>query len=92
VPAALTSSWLIQRRSKTGRSERIGGSQAKLCSGGGDDVAHSSELACHGSAPAVGGRRKERTTLIRNGTIDSMSTPAPIVEIMFHSSKSSVGS
>ena len=53
-PAA-TSGCSLQRRSNTGRSERIGGSHVKLCSGGGDDVAHSSELACHGSAPAVGG-------------------------------------
>ena len=71
VPIALTSGWFIQRKSNTGRSERIGGSQSKLCTGGGDVVAHSNELACHGSAPSVVGRRNDRTRLITNGTNDS---------------------
>ena len=82
----------LQRRSNTGRSERIGGSHVKLCSGGGEDVAHSSELACHGSAPAVGGERSERTTLTTNGMNDTNRITVPIVAITFQRSKSSTGS
>ena len=74
MPGAATSGWLIQRRSKTGRSERMGGSQSKLWWAGGDDVAHSRECASHGSAPHVAGERRERTTLIPNGTNDRNST------------------
>ena len=41
--------------SKAGRSERIGGSSVKLCRGGGQLVAHSSELPWpHGSSTVTG--------------------------------------
>src|SRR5439155_8201568 len=40
------------RQSNAGRSERIGGSHSKLCSGGGEDVTHSSVYPPHGSSPA----------------------------------------
>src|SRR5699024_9623589 len=45
--------WL---RSKAGRSERIRGNAVKLCGGGGQEVAHSSEQPCpHGSStPTIG--------------------------------------
>jgi len=44
-----------------GRSDRILGSATKLYSGGGEDVSHSSVLASHGSLPASGPPRHERS-------------------------------
>ena len=92
MPAAPIPSWLIHRRSKTGRSERIGGNQVKLCSGGGEVVAHSSEFACHGSAPTVRGPRRPYTTAIRNGTIEAVNTTKPIDDTRFQNSNDAMGS
>ena len=50
----------------TGRSERIGGSESKLCAGGGEVVAHSSVLAPHGSSGAVRGLRSVMKMLTKN--------------------------
>jgi hypothetical protein len=55
-------------RSHTGRLERIGGNESKLCSGGGDDVAHSNVPAPHGFSPAGSPRRQVRNTFHRNGS------------------------
>src|SRR5262249_29444861 len=49
-------------RSHSGRLLRTSGSVAKLYSGGGDVVAHSSVQASHGSLPATWPWRSERTT------------------------------
>ncbi len=91
VPTAPTSGCCIQRRSNTGRSERIGGSHLKLCSGGGEEVAHSNVYACHGSAPALRGPRSDFTMLITNGTNDTNRTRYPMDEITLYNSKESNG-
>src|SRR5258708_18307651 len=50
-------------RSHNGRLLRTSGRTAKLYSGGGDDVAHSSVHASHGSLPAGSPFRSERIML-----------------------------
>src|SRR2546430_13565374 len=44
---------------------RTGGTRSKLYGGGGDVVAHSSVLPCHGSLPAISPWFQLRTMLIR---------------------------
>src|SRR5690606_3223891 len=75
-------------RSHTGRCERLGGGGRKGGSvptkspgGGGDVVAHSSVWASQGLSPAVAGRRSDRSTFHRNGSVDAPSRKAPAVEI-----------
>src|SRR5918994_4325378 len=89
VPIALTSAWFIQRKSNTGRSERIGGSQLKLWPTGGDVVAHSNELAPHGSAPSVIGDRNVRTRLITKGITEMTWITRPTDAIVLSSGTSS---
>ena len=57
--------WAARRRSRTGRSDRIGGRRSKLWSGGGDDVAHSSVFPPHGSSGAERGFRSVVITFTR---------------------------
>src|SRR5207247_4230248 len=71
------------RSSNTGRSERIGGRRRKLWCGGGEDVAHSSELPPHGSSPAVAGPRSASATATRNGMVPRPSRNAPSVDSRF---------
>ncbi len=52
-----------RRRSRSGRSLVIGGSESKLCSGGGEVVYHSSVFARHGSLPTRGPDRQLLITL-----------------------------
>src|SRR5437588_12632977 len=53
------------RRSFSGMKLRTGGTRSKLYGGGGDVVAHSSVLPCHGSLPAISPWFQLRTMLIR---------------------------
>src|SRR6266511_3418557 len=75
-PSADSPAW---RASNTGRAERIGGRASKLWGGGGDDVAHSSVLAPHGSADAVLGLRSVTNTLAKKIAIDTAIRKAPAV-------------
>ncbi len=70
-------------RSQTGRSERIGGSESKLCSGGGDVVAHSSVWPPHGSSPAGSPCRNECDRFQMNASTPTARMYDPIVEIRF---------
>ena len=68
-------------RSHSGRRPQIGGTRSKLCSGGGDVVAHSRLHAPQGLSPAGAPRRRLRTTSTIQTSTDSASTYEPIVEI-----------
>src|SRR5262249_35149731 len=68
--------WL---RSHSGRALRIGGSDAKLCSGGGDEVAHSSVQPSQGLSLARAPYRRLRHTFQRNTSIASAMVNAPTV-------------
>src|SRR5690625_7231223 len=72
VSIAATSGWW---RSKAGRSERTRGRETKLCRGGGQLVAHSSELEKpHGSSTnTVRGPRVVTETFHRKGSVESRS-------------------
>ena len=67
-------------RSHTGRSERIGGSDVKLCGGGGEVVAHSSVWAPHGLSPAGTGCRHETHRFQKNGSTEMARMYAPAVD------------
>ena len=60
---------------------------SKLCTGGGEDVRHSSVRPSHGSGPAGGPCRSERTALIAKSRIESAMPKAPIVDIRFQNSQ-----
>lgn len=72
-------------RSKAGRSERILGSEVKLCRGGGQEVAHSSEAPKpHGSSTST--RFLERQviyTFQKKGISEAPRTKEEIVENWF---------
>src|SRR5439155_15184640 len=77
-----------RRRSRSGRPLRTGGTLSKLYAGGGEVVAHSSVLACHGSADA---RRPPLTliaTLIRKSRMADAIMKAPMVAIRFQGAQS----
>src|SRR5699024_3580157 len=76
---AATSGWC---RSKAGRSERIRGSEWKLCRGGGHEVAHSREAPKpQGSSTSIFSVRIwARTTLRRKGRGEAPMMKAPTVE------------
>jgi hypothetical protein len=80
-------------RSRAGRSERIRGREVKLCRGGGQEVAHSSEAPKpHGSSTST--RRLLRQvmyTFQKNGIMDAPSTNEEMVENWFIHSKLSSG-
>src|SRR5579864_6495808 len=59
------------RRSRSGMKLRTGGTRSKLYGGGGEEVAHSSVLACQGSSPAISPWRQLRTTLMRNSSTEN---------------------
>jgi hypothetical protein len=67
------------RASRTGRRLITSGSTSKFHAGGGDDVAHSSVLASHGSSGAVFGARMLMTKLIMNTVTEMAITNAPNV-------------
>src|SRR6478736_7086464 len=71
--------------SNAGRSDRIRGSEVKLCRGGGELVAHSSELPYpHGSSAVVTSPcRYDRMMFQMNGRVDAPSTNAPIEDQVF---------
>src|SRR6185503_7291835 len=78
-----TSTWsasFLWRKSKTGRSLRIGGSLSKLYAGGGEEVAHSRVLPSHGSSPTRSPLMKVATTFTRNGSTLAAMRNAPAVE------------
>src|SRR3954447_11263383 len=75
------------RASQTGRSERTVGIERKLCFGGGEVVAHSSELASHGSSAAFAERRSVSTMLTRKIRTLTPISHDPIVEIRFMSAQ-----
>ena len=52
--------------------------------GGGDVVAHSSVLACHGSSPAMRRFCRERRTLMKKTTIETAIRYEPMVEMRFN--------
>src|SRR5690348_12104642 len=72
-------------RSNAGRSDLIRGIDVKLCRGGGQDVAHSRELAYpHGSSAVTGSPcRDVRYTFQRKNRVDPPRMNAPTVEIWF---------
>src|SRR5207245_2244112 len=67
------------RRSRSGRSERMRGSEAKLYGGGGEVVSHSSVLASHGSLPARMPRRQDTTAFQAKISMEKPSRNAPTV-------------
>src|ERR1700712_2987217 len=77
--------------SKAGRSDRIRGSEVKLCRGGGELVAHSSEVPYpHGSS--AGGTSpyfSDRNTFQMNGSVDAPRINEPMVENVFRNVKPS---
>src|SRR5262249_20966185 len=76
--------------SKNGRSERIGGSESKLRSGGGEVVAHSRVWPSHGSLPTRSPRRNVRMTFQTKTSTPTARMKDPIVDTMFRSPKSSL--
>src|SRR5205823_4764392 len=88
LPAASTRSPYFW--SKNGRSERIGGSESKLRSGGGEVVAHSSVWPSQGSLPAGRPWRSDRYRFqAKNSTLTAMMNE-PIVEIRLRFPKPSL--
>src|SRR5690606_12057754 len=79
--------------SNAGRSERMRGRRSKLRSGGGQLVAHSSELPYpHGSSTSTTRpARYDFHTLYRNGSTEMPRMNAPTVEIMFSVVNPSIG-
>src|SRR4051794_7218272 len=71
-------------RSQSGRGPRTGGTISKLCSGGGEEVAHSSVQAFHGLSPASAPERRLISIFASNTRTEIPMTNAPIVEIMFN--------
>src|SRR5438552_1695999 len=69
------------RRSKTGRSERIGGSVSKLYGGGGEVVAHSSVFPSQGSSPTCSPLMKVATRFRSSGMMLIAIVKAPTVEM-----------
>src|SRR5207344_38016 len=84
-PADLAAALMARRRSRTGRSERISGRASKLCTGGGDVVAHSSVFPPHGSAGALRGLRSVMMMFTSPRSIDTAITYAEIVSMKFTS-------
>ena len=76
-----------------GRSERMLGIRSKLRRGGGQLVAHSSELPCpHGSSTVtIGPALYDFQTLYRNGRVEMPTMNEPTVEIVFSVVNPSVG-
>ena len=70
-------------QSNVGRSLRIGGSHVKLCSGGGEVVAHSSVCPSHGLSLAGTFRRNARNRSISNRIVPMAMRYVPIVETKF---------
>src|SRR5712671_7859011 len=68
--------------SRSGMKLWIGGTRSKLYGGGGDVVAHSSVLPCHGSSPAISPPFQLRTTLIRNNRTEKAIKKDETVMIM----------
>src|SRR5215213_7578537 len=85
-----TSGWC---RSNAGRSERMRGSVTKLCRGGGQEVAHSSDAPYpQGSSTFTRAPvRQVFQTLYMNGSVEAPSRNAPAVEIWFSRVKPSPG-
>src|SRR5215218_9301724 len=85
-----TSGWC---RSNAGRSERIRGRLTKLCRGGGQEVAHSSDAPYpQGSSTFTRAPvRQVFQTLYMNGSVEAPSRNAPAVEIWFSRVKPSPG-
>src|SRR3989304_1930843 len=76
------------RSSQAGRSLWISGSSSKLCSGGGEDVIHSSVFPSQGSSPAVlGAVSSALKKLAMKNSIETAIVKAPMVEMRFHSSQ-----
>src|SRR3979409_176503 len=71
----------LSRRSRSGMKLRTGGTRSKLYGGGGDVVAHSSVLPCHGSSPAISPPCQLRTTLMRNSRTENAIRKDEIVMI-----------
>ena len=90
APARCSTSCLC-RRSNIGRSLRMGGSRSKLYAGGGEEVAHSSVFASHGSSPTRSPLIRVATTFTRNGRMLTAIMKAPIVEIRFSSFQPAIG-
>src|SRR5712692_1048222 len=63
-------SWPDSRRSRSGMKLRTGGTFAKLYGGGGDVVAHSRVLPCHGSSPAISPLLQLRTMLMKKSSTE----------------------
>src|SRR5438445_8037427 len=59
------------RRSRSGMKLRTGGTRSKLYGGGGEVVAHSSVLACHGSSPATSPPLQLETMLMMNSSTEN---------------------
>src|SRR5207248_5359378 len=79
-----------RRKSRSGRALVTYGTCSKLCSGGGDEVYHSSVSASHGSLPARVPLRRPCAiqTFATKASTPSAITPDPIVEIKLYASHS----
>src|SRR5579862_629883 len=73
------SSSSVYLRCQNSSREVTTGISAKLYSGGGDDVSHSSVRASHGSSPQSSPRWRVKMTLTRNTSTDVAMMKAPIV-------------
>src|SRR5229473_3044959 len=62
--------WPDSRRSRSGMKLRTGGTFAKLYGGGGEVVAPSRVLPCHGSSPAISPLRQLRMTLMKKSSTE----------------------
>src|SRR6266446_5342994 len=64
-------SWPDSRRSRSGMKLCTGGTLAKLYGGGGEVVAHSRVLPCHGSSPAISPPFQLRMTLMKKSRTEN---------------------